>query len=72
MAQIFYVTCPDCGGKFPCHPELWEVDFDLLCPFCQKMFPQSDSPLIITGNGEHRRPAARRAGSADPGKSAPS
>ncbi len=54
MAQIFYVTCPACGKRFPCHPELWEVDYDLLCPFCQATFRQAESPLVITGSGEHR------------------
>lgn len=58
MAQIFYVHCPACGGKFPCHTELWQVEYDLLCPFCRHSFPQETSPLIITPTGE------RRAGSA--------
>lgn len=58
MAQIFTVTCPACGGQFPCHPELWQVAYDLLCPFCQTSFPQEESPLIITGTGE-RRPGSR-------------
>ena len=56
MAQIFYVHCPVCLGKFPCHPELWEVEYDLLCPFCQHSFPQSASPLVITATGERRGP----------------
>jgi hypothetical protein len=60
VAQIFTVTCPACGGKFPCHPELWEVPYDLLCPFCQHMFPQAESPLIITGTGERRIGSAAR------------
>ena len=54
MAQIFYVHCPACRGKFPCHPELWDVAYDLLCPFCQHTFPQEESPLIITATGEQR------------------
>ena len=54
MAQIFYVTCPRCSGKFPCHPELWQVEYALLCPFCQNSFQQEESPLIITGTGEQR------------------
>lgn len=54
MAQIFYVTCPSCAGKFPCHPELWQVDYKLLCPFCQHTFRQEESPLIITATGERR------------------
>lgn len=58
MAQIFNVTCPRCGDKFPCHPELWQVEYKLLCPFCQLSFHQEESPLIITGTGE-RRPGAQ-------------
>jgi hypothetical protein len=54
VAQIFYVHCPACNGKFPCHPELWQVAYDLLCPFCQHSFPQEESPLIITMTGEQR------------------
>ncbi len=54
MAQIFYVTCPACRQKFPCHPELWDAGYDLLCPFCQASFPQEASPLIVTGTGEQR------------------
>jgi hypothetical protein len=54
MAQIFYVQCPACGQRFPCHPELWQVDYELLCPFCQQSFPQEDSPLITTMTGEQR------------------
>ena len=54
MAQIFTVTCPGCRGGFPVHPELWQAGYDLLCPFCGRMFPQEASPLIITGTGERR------------------
>lgn len=71
MAQIFYVHCPACQGKFPCHPELWQVEYDLLCPFCGTSFAQETSPLIITAAGERRpgrevasAPAARPAGRA--------
>ena len=54
MAQIFYVHCPACDGKFPCHPELWQAAYDLLCPYCATSFPQEQSPLIITATGERR------------------
>jgi hypothetical protein len=54
MAQIFNVTCPRCRGKFPCHPELWQVEYKLLCPFCQLYFAQEESPMITTGTGESR------------------
>ncbi len=58
MAQIFYVHCPRCGGKFPCHSELWQVEYALLCPFCQLSFQQEESPLILSATGE-RRPGSR-------------
>ena len=64
MAQIFTVTCPACAGSFPVHPELWQAGYDLLCPFCAAMFPQEESPMIVTGHGERRPGAAYRAGSA--------
>jgi hypothetical protein len=54
LAQIFYVTCPNCRGRFPCHPELWQVEYALLCPFCQTSFRQEESPLIVTATGEQR------------------
>jgi hypothetical protein len=69
VAQIFYVHCPACGGKFPCHPELWQVQYDLLCPFCQHSFPQEASPLIISMTGERR--AGNLAGTAGPGEGQP-
>jgi hypothetical protein len=70
MAQIFNVTCPRCNGRFPCHPELWQVEYALLCPFCQNSFQQEESPLIITGTGE-QRPGSQfnRAGSKGAGDS---
>ena len=61
MAQIFTVTCPSCRGSFPVHPELWQAGYDLLCPFCSTMFPQEESPLIVTGAGE-KRPGSAYAG----------
>lgn len=66
MAQIFYVTCPACGGRFPCHPELWQVEYELLCPFCQHTFPQEASPLIITMTGE-QRPGTQTLATSGPG-----
>jgi len=63
MAQIFYVHCPRCDGKFPCHPELWQVEYALLCPFCQLSFPQEESPMIISATGE-RRPGSHFKGAA--------
>jgi hypothetical protein len=76
VAAIFYVHCPRCNGKFPCHQELWQVEYALLCPFCQLSFHQEDSPMIISAAGE-RRPGAQfssthatAAPSADPDPSA--
>lgn len=69
MAQIFYVHCPRCNGKFPCHPELWQTAYDLLCPFCTNTFPQEASPLIITATGE-RRAGTLVGGHADAGAAA--
>lgn len=54
MAQIFRVQCPSCHESFPCHTELWQAAYDLLCPFCQHTFPQEESPLIISPSGERR------------------
>ncbi len=65
MAQIFTVTCPVCRGSFPVHPELWQAGYDLLCPFCGAMFPQEESPLIVTGTGE-KRPGSAYKGDARP------
>jgi hypothetical protein len=39
------------------HTELWQSAYDLLCPFCQTSFPQSESPSIISPNGEQSHPA---------------
>ncbi len=61
MAQIFYVHCPACGGRFPCHQELWQVEYDLLCPYCGLSFPQDQSPLIISASGERRERAPQPA-----------
>lgn len=47
MVKQFIVTCPKCGGKFPCHyEELRHKPIDLLCPHCQHTFPQEESPHI--------------------------
>jgi len=38
-----------------------QAGYDLLCPFCQATFPQSRSPLIITGSGERHSQDAEQA-----------
>jgi hypothetical protein len=72
MAQIFYVACPTCRERFPCHPELWQAEYDLLCPFCGQMFPQEASPMITTGTGEQRPGRSAGTWSAAGGSSEPS
>ncbi len=52
MASIFTIECPSCGKSFPCHTELWQAGYDLLCPFCQATFPQEQSPRIVTASGD--------------------
>ncbi|TDE00698.1 hypothetical protein [Jiangella asiatica] len=52
MASIFTVECPSCGQSFPCHTELWQAGYDLLCPFCQATFPQERSPRIVSATGD--------------------
>ncbi len=47
MARIFWVTCPDCKGRFYCHyEELRHKEIELLRPYCNRSFPQEESPLI--------------------------
>ncbi len=47
MARIFWVTCPACSGRFPCHyDELRRKQILLLCPYCQKRFLDEESPRI--------------------------
>lgn len=59
MPSSFSVQCPECNGSFPAHNELWRSGYKLLCPFCQSMFAQESSPLIILATGERvtRAPA---------------
>ncbi|HWD64123.1 MAG TPA: hypothetical protein VG405_03040 [Solirubrobacteraceae bacterium] len=43
MAEVFYVQCPNCGGRHPCHTEdLWDSGYDLLCPYCGNEFSQEE------------------------------
>ena len=47
MARIFWVTCPDCRGRFSCHwEELHSKGIPLLCPYCNRTFLDSESPVI--------------------------
>ncbi|HWE34247.1 MAG TPA: hypothetical protein VG410_12225 [Solirubrobacteraceae bacterium] len=43
MAEVFWVQCPSCEGRFYCHTEdLWDAGYDLLCPFCGNEFSQEE------------------------------
>jgi hypothetical protein len=42
MAEVFYVQCPKCEGRHPCHEELWDAGYDLLCPYCGNEFSQAE------------------------------
>jgi uncharacterized protein YbaR (Trm112 family) len=48
MARVFWVTCPDCKGRFEAHyDELrHNKEMKLLCPFCGKRFLTEESPHI--------------------------
>lgn len=47
MARIFWVSCPQCRGRFYCHyTDLRHTDWLLHCPYCQHHFHQNDSPEI--------------------------
>jgi predicted Zn finger-like uncharacterized protein len=47
MARIFWVTCPDCKGRFYCHTgDLRHQAYKLRCPYCEREFDQDDSPKI--------------------------
>lgn len=47
MARIFWVTCPSCAKRFYCHSEdLRHKSYELRCPYCEREFPQEQSPRI--------------------------
>lgn len=46
MDRIFWVTCPDCSGKFYADYALRHAHVDLKCPFCQKDFQPDESPEL--------------------------
>jgi len=47
MEKIFWVTCPECGGRFYCDYELRGSDMELICPFCELEFRDEESPAIV-------------------------
>jgi DNA-directed RNA polymerase subunit RPC12/RpoP len=64
MAEVFYVQCPECGGRHPCHTEdLWDAGYDLLCPYCGNEFPQQEGLAGLQGaqTGVGARPPVRPA-----------
>ena len=48
MARVYWVTCPDCKGRFCCHyDELrHNKEYKLHCPYCQRQFFNDESPKI--------------------------
>ncbi len=44
--RIFWVTCPQCAGKFYCDYSLRYASVKLICPFCQNEFDVAASPKI--------------------------
>ena len=48
MARIFWVTCPECKGRFEAHYEELRHNrtFPLLCPYCGKRFLDAESPQV--------------------------
>ncbi len=47
MPRIFWVTCPHCARRFYCHyDDLRHTAWQLRCPFCEREFPQEQSPKI--------------------------
>lgn len=44
MTRIFWVTCPQCRGRFYCHYEdLRHKQWKLRCPYCEREFAQEES-----------------------------
>jgi len=46
MDKVFWVTCPECSGRFFCDMELRNSGYELICPFCQNEFLDEESPEI--------------------------
>lgn len=46
MEKVFWATCPECSGRFLCDMELRHSDYELICPFCQNEFLDSESREI--------------------------
>jgi len=46
MDKVFWVTCPNCAGRFFCDMELRRSGHKLICPFCQNEFLDEESPEI--------------------------
>ncbi|MBI3092521.1 MAG: hypothetical protein HYY96_17830 [Candidatus Tectomicrobia bacterium] len=42
MADIFWVQCPKCQGRWYCEGDMKGVS-NVVCPFCLHDFPQEES-----------------------------
>ena len=50
MERIFWVTCPNCQGRFYCDYELRFQEVKLICPYCGREFQVKESPQIDERN----------------------
>lgn len=46
MPKVFWVQCPDCRRKYYVSVSLRGKNVDLMCPFCKRMFKESESLSI--------------------------
>ncbi len=46
MGQAVEVTCPTCKKIFVVNPHMLGSGMNFHCPFCDRYFPQKDSPKI--------------------------
>jgi hypothetical protein len=48
MGKIFWVVCPNCGGKYYVTISLLGKNLKLFCPFCKTFFREKEAKEIIT------------------------
>jgi uncharacterized protein YbaR (Trm112 family) len=46
VEKIFWAMCPRCDGWFYCDYDLRFASVALICPFCEREFPVSESKEI--------------------------
>ena len=46
MGQAVEITCSDCKKIFVVNPHMLGSGMNFHCPFCDKYFPEKDSPKI--------------------------